>query len=76
MQIRLLLRVTLPQPVFDHAATLALINYQQRHKRAAYRSHRARRLRQAPHSLQPVAHRRTRRLASVLTSRRDNPVSL
>lgn len=47
MQIRLLLRVTLPQPVFDRAAVIALIAYQQRHKQAAYHAHRTRRLRLA-----------------------------
>ncbi len=52
MQIRLLLRVVLPQPVFDHAAVLRLIAYQQRHKQAAYQSHRRRRLRQALAALQ------------------------
>ena len=54
MQVRLLLRVVLPQPVFDRAAVLALIAYQQRHKRAAYHSHRRRRLRQALLALQPA----------------------
>jgi hypothetical protein len=53
MQVRLLLRVVLPQPLFDRAAALALIAYQQRHKRAAYRSHRQRRLRQVLRALQP-----------------------
>lgn len=53
MQVRLLLRVVLPQPVFDRAAVLAVIAYQQRHKLAAYRSHRRRRLRQALLALQP-----------------------
>ena len=47
MQVRLLLRVTLSQPVFDRPAAVVLIDYQQRHKLAAYRSHRTRRLRQA-----------------------------
>lgn len=55
MQIRLLLRVALPQPVFDRPAALALIAYQQRHKAAAYRSHRLRRLRQALDALRPAA---------------------
>jgi hypothetical protein len=54
MQVRLLLRVVLPQPVFDRAAVLELITYQQRHKLAAYRSHRRRRLRQALLALQPA----------------------
>jgi hypothetical protein len=44
MQVRLLLRVVLPQPLFDRAAVLDLIAYQQRHKRAAYRAHRIQRL--------------------------------
>lgn len=54
MQVRLLLRVVLPQPVFDRAAVLELIAYQQRHKLAAYRSHRRRRLRQTLRALQPA----------------------
>ena len=54
MQVRLLLRVVLPQPVFDRAAVLALIAYQQRRKLAAYRSHRRRRLRHALLALQPA----------------------
>jgi hypothetical protein len=52
MQVRLLIRVVLPQPVFDREAVLALIAYQQRHKRAAYHSHRRRRLHQALLALQ------------------------
>ena len=44
MQVRFLLRVTLPQPVFDRHAVVSLIAYQQRRKRAAYHSHRTRRL--------------------------------
>ena len=44
MQIRLLLRVSLPQPVLDRNAVLELIRYQQRHKQAAYASHRWRRV--------------------------------
>lgn len=76
MQIRLLLRVTLPQPVFDHAAALALINYQQRHKRAAYRAHRARHLLKMRQALTPVTTSRRKRLASVRASPRDKPVSL
>jgi hypothetical protein len=54
MQVRLLLRVVLPQPVLDRPAVLALIAYQQRHKRAAYHSHRRRRLRHALRALQPA----------------------
>jgi hypothetical protein len=41
-QVRLLLQVMLPQPVLDLPAVLALIAYQQRHKHAAYYSHRKR----------------------------------
>jgi hypothetical protein len=41
-QVRLLLQVLLPQPVLDLPAVLDLITYQQRHKYAAYRSHRKR----------------------------------
>ena len=55
MQVRLLLRVVLPQPVFDRATVLDLIAYQQRRKLAAYRSHRRRRVRQALLALQPPA---------------------
>jgi len=54
MQVRLLVRVVLPPPHFDRAAVLALIAYQQRHKLAAYRAHRRRRLRQALRALQPA----------------------
>jgi len=54
MQVRLLLRVVLPQPVFDRAAALELLAYQQRHKLAAYRSHRRRRLHHALLALQPA----------------------
>jgi len=43
-QVRLLLQVSLPQPVLDLPAALALIAYQQRHNYAAYCSHRKRRL--------------------------------
>jgi hypothetical protein len=43
-EARLLLRALLPLPVLDVAAALALVAYQQRHKTAAYRSHRKRRL--------------------------------
>ena len=45
-QVRLLLRVALPQPVLDLPAALALIAYQQRHNNAAYCSHRKRHLAQ------------------------------
>jgi len=45
-QVRLLLRVTLPQPVLDLPAALALIAYQQRHNYAVYCSHRKRLLAQ------------------------------
>lgn len=76
MQVRLLLRVSLPQPVFDQAAALALITYQQRHKQAAYRSHRARRLLHAHQTLAPAAIPRTGRLSAVLASPRDDHVSL
>ena len=41
-QVRLLLQAVLPQPVLDLPATLELIAYQQRRKRAAYCSHRQR----------------------------------
>jgi hypothetical protein len=43
-EARLLLRALLPLPALDVAAVLALVAYQQRHKTAAYRSHRKRRL--------------------------------
>jgi len=42
----MLLRALLPQPVFDPAAALALIHYQQRRATTSYRSHRQRQLRQ------------------------------
>ncbi len=45
-QVRLLLRVALPQPVLDVPAALALIAYQQRRNYAAYCSHRKRLLAQ------------------------------
>jgi len=45
-QVRLLLKVALPQPVLDLPAALALIAYQQRHNYAAYCSHRKRLLAQ------------------------------
>ena len=51
-EARLLLRALLPLPVRDVAAVLALVAYQQRHKTAAYRSHRKRRL-LALHALGP-----------------------
>ena len=54
MQIRLLLRVVLVQPAFDRPAVVALLAYQQRHKQAAYLSHRRRRLRAALAALQPA----------------------
>ncbi len=54
LQVRLLLRVVLPQPVLDRTAVLALIEFQQRHKLAAYRSHRRRRLRHALRALRPT----------------------
>jgi hypothetical protein len=38
-QVRLLLRVALPQPALDLPAAVALIAYQQRHNYAAYCSH-------------------------------------
>ena len=43
-EARVLLRALLPLPPLDVAAALALVAYQQRHKTAAYRSHRKRRL--------------------------------
>ncbi len=43
-EARLLLQALLPLPVWDVAAALALVAYQQRHKTAAYRSQRKRRL--------------------------------
>ena len=44
-EVRVLLRALLPLPVWDVAAVLAWVAYQQRRKTAAYRSHRKRRLR-------------------------------
>jgi hypothetical protein len=41
-QVRLLLQAVLPQPLRDLPAVLDLIAYQQRHKHAAYYSHRKR----------------------------------
>ena len=49
-EARVLLRALLPLPVLDVAAALALVAYQQRHKTAAYRSHRKRHL----HALQAL----------------------
>lgn len=43
-EARLLLRALLPLPTLDVAAALAWVAYQQRHKTAAYRSHRKHRL--------------------------------
>ncbi len=43
-EVRVLLRALLPLPVWDVAAALAWVAYQQRRKTAAYRSHRKRRL--------------------------------
>jgi len=43
-EVRVLLGTLLPLPVRDVAAALALVAYQQRHKTAAYRSHRKRHL--------------------------------
>ena len=43
-EVGLLLRALLPLPVWDVAAALAWLAYQQRRKAAAYRSHRARKL--------------------------------
>ncbi len=44
-EVRVLLRALLPLPLWDVAAALAWVAYQQRRKTAAYRSHRQRRLR-------------------------------
>jgi hypothetical protein len=44
-QVRVLLRACLPLPALDQPQALALLRYYQRHKRAAYLAHRARRLR-------------------------------
>ena len=43
-EVRLLLRALLPLPTLTVAAVLAVVAYQHRHKTAAYRSHRKRRL--------------------------------
>ena len=43
-QVHMPLRAVLPQPVFDRAATLALLHYQQRRAAASCRSPRKRRL--------------------------------
>ncbi len=42
--VRVLLRALLPLPCLDLSAAVALWRYQRRHKRAAYGSHRTRRL--------------------------------
>ena len=44
-EVGLRLRALLPLPLWDAAAALAWVAYQQRRKTAAYRSHRQRRLR-------------------------------
>jgi hypothetical protein len=76
MQIRLLLRVTLPQPAFDLTATLAVITYQQRHKRDAYVAHRARRLLRAHQTLTPPTIPRAGPLRATLALPLDGHVSL
>lgn len=83
MQVRLLLRVVLPQPLFDRAAVLDLIAYQQRHKRAAYRAHRIQRLLRAHRALTPTAfpyadkaHDSQACLTAGLAAPRDDHVSL
>jgi hypothetical protein len=76
MQIRRLLCVSLPQPLFDQDAALALITYQQRHKQAAYRSHRAQRLLRAYQTLAPTTTSRTSRLTAALALPRGDHVSL
>ncbi len=43
-EVQVLLQELLPLPVWDVAAALAWLAYQQRRKTAAYRSHRKRRL--------------------------------
>jgi hypothetical protein len=43
-QVRLLLQATLPLPLLDVPAVVALIAYQHARKAAAYRSHRKRNL--------------------------------
>ena len=48
-EVRVLLHALLPLPTFDVPAALAWLAYQQRHKLAAYRSHRRRRLRLLHH---------------------------
>jgi hypothetical protein len=47
--VRFLLQVTLPQPVLDLPAALALLAYQHQRQVAAYRSHRTRVLAQLAH---------------------------
>lgn len=76
MQVRRLLGASLPQPVFDEAAALALIAYQQRHKQAAYRAHRARRLLHAYQALVPTTPSTTHPLAAILALPRSDNVSL
>ena len=78
--MRLLLPVALPQPLFDRAAVLDLIAYQQRHKRAAYRIQRLLRAHQA---LSPTNILRTgtapdppARLTAIRAAPRDDHVSL
>ncbi len=53
-QVCLLLRAVLPQAEFDVTAALALLEYQQRRKATAYRSHRMRRLRRLDELRTPV----------------------
>jgi hypothetical protein len=76
MQIRLLLRVVLPQPILDLAAVVALITYQQRHKQAAYRAHRLQRLLSALRQITAATVPRAGYLASTLALPRGPPVSL
>jgi hypothetical protein len=71
MQIRLLLRATLPQPVLDLTATLDVINYQQRHKQRAYVAHRDRRLPRAHHALAPPTVPHSGDLSGILVLPRD-----
>jgi hypothetical protein len=54
-EVRLLLRALLPVPTFDREAALALVNYYQRHKATAYRSHRKRRLKRLDELRQQVS---------------------
>ncbi len=53
-QVSMLLRAVLPQRAFDGSAVLGLLQYQQRRKAAAYRSHRKRRLRRLDELRMPV----------------------